>query len=70
MEESQENTEILKHHEAHRGFLLLHKALLMRREHRNSAPTTIAVGRRYTGALNDWGKVKIRKKHQTFEANE
>jgi len=53
MEESQENTEILKHHEAHRGFLLLHKALLMRREHRNSAPTTIAVGRRYTGALND-----------------
>jgi len=40
----------------------------MRREHRKIAPTTIAIDRRHIGALNNWGKIKICKKHQTFEA--
>jgi len=52
----------------HTGFFYYTKAILMRREHRNNAPTTIAVGRHCTGALNNWGKMKICKKHQTFEA--
>ena len=43
------------------------KAILMRREHRNNAPTTNAVGRHHIGALNNWRKTKICKKHQTFE---
>jgi len=31
----------------------------MRREHRSIASKTIAVGSHYTGALNNWGKMKI-----------
>jgi len=32
------------------------------------APTTTAVGRRHAGALHNGDKMKIGKKHQTFEA--
>jgi len=31
----------------------------MRCEHRNNAPTSTAVGLHHTGALNNWGKMKI-----------
>jgi len=42
----------------------------MRRENQNNSPTTTAFGLHHTGALNNWGKMKICcKKHQTFEAN-
>jgi len=40
----------------------------MRREHRHNAPATTAVGLHYTRALNNWGKMEICKKYQTFEA--
>jgi len=34
-------------------FFYCTKAILMRREHRNHTPTTTAVGRHHTGALNN-----------------
>jgi len=37
----------------HTGFFYYTKAMLMRREHRNNAPKTIAVGRHQTGALKN-----------------
>ena len=43
------------------------KAILMRRKHRNNSWTTTAFGL-HTGALNNWGKMKICEEHQTFEA--
>jgi len=43
------------------------KAMLMKNKHRNNAPETTAVGHHHTGALNSGEKVKICKKHQTFE---
>ena len=46
------------------------KAKLMRRKYRDNSRTTTAFGLHHTGALNNWGKMKICKKHQTFEAIE
>jgi len=46
------------------------KAILMRHKHRNNLQTTTLFGLHHTGALNNWGKMKICKKHQTFEAIE
>ena len=45
------------------------KAILMRRKYRNNSRTTTAFGL-HTRVLNNWGKMKICKKHQTFEAIE
>ena len=45
------------------------KAILMRRKPRNNSQTTTAFVL-HTGVLNNWGKMKICKKHQTFEAIE
>ena len=47
------NTEILKHHKAHKGFLLLHKSKSDETRIPNNAPTTITVGRCHTGALHN-----------------
>jgi len=38
------------------------KAILMRRKHWNNSRTTTAFGLHHTGALNNWGKMKICKK--------
>ena len=46
------------------------KAILMRRKLRNNSRTTTAFGLHHTGAWINWGKMKICKKHQTFEAIE
>jgi len=40
----------------------------MRHEYQNNALTTTPVGLHHTGALNNWGKMKICKKHLVFEA--
>jgi len=40
----------------HTVFFYYKKATLMRHEHRNNAPTAIAVGRHHKRALNNWGK--------------
>jgi len=53
-----------------KGFICCAEAILMRRIHRDNAPATTSVGYRHTGALNNCGKMKICKKHQTFEAIE
>ena len=45
------------------------KAILVRRKLRNNSQTTTAFFL-HTGVLNNWGKMKICKKHQTFEAIE
>ena len=45
------------------------KAILMRRKLRKNSRTTTAFGV-HTGVLNNWGKMKICKKHQAFEAIE
>jgi len=39
-----------------------------KRQHRVNAPATAAIGHRHTGALNCEEKIKICKKHETFEA--
>jgi len=46
------------------------KAILMKRVHRNNSPTTTAFGLHHTVALNNSGKMRICKKHRTFEAIE
>jgi len=45
----------------HTGFFYYTKAILMRRDYRSNAPTTVAAGRHHTGAFNNWGKTKIGK---------
>jgi len=45
------------------------KAILVRRKLRNNSRTTTAFVL-HTGVLNNWRKMKICKKHQTFEAIE
>ena len=45
------------------------KAILVRRKLQNNSQTTTAFVLQ-TGVLNNWGKIKICKKHQTFEAIE
>jgi len=39
-----------------KGFCCYIKAVLIRRQHRNNAPTTTAAGRCHTGALNNLKK--------------
>jgi len=56
---------------AHKFFSFYYtKAILVRRKHRNNALTTTAIGLHHTGTLNNSGKMKICKKHQTIEAIE
>jgi len=43
------------------------KAVLMKLKHQDNSPATIAVGHCHTTALSSEGKMKICKKHQTFE---
>jgi len=50
------------------GFGCYSKAVLMRRIHRNNAPIATSLYHRHTGALIIWGKMKICRKNQTFEA--
>ena len=45
------------------------KAILVRRKLQNNSRTTTAFVL-HTGVLNNWGKMRICKKHQTFEAIE
>ena len=45
------------------------KAILVRRKLRNNSQTTTAFFL-HTVVLNNWGKMKVCKKHQTFEAIE
>ena len=45
------------------------KTILVRRKLRNNSRTTTAFVL-HTGVLNNWGKMRICKKHQTFEAIE
>jgi len=41
--------------------------MLEKNRHQDNAPATTAVGHRHTRALNNGGKMKICKKHQTSE---
>jgi len=60
LEESQENTEILRRHQAHGRFWLL------RKDHTGETPTISAFGHHHTGAFNYGEKMKICEKHQTL----
>ena len=49
------------------GFGCFAKAILMRHIHQNNAPTITAVSHCHTRTLNNGEKMKICKKHQSFE---
>jgi len=51
---------------------LLRKCNAAENKHQDDAPATAAISHRHrrTGALNNGGKMKICKKHQTFEVIE
>jgi len=44
-----------------------HQTLVQRIKHWYNASTTISLGHRHKGELNNYGKMKIYKRHQTFE---
>jgi len=50
------------------GFRWYAKAILMRCVHRNNPTTISSIGHRYTGALNNRGKMEICETHKTFKA--
>jgi len=60
----------MTHHKVQtRRFRLLRKCNAAENKHQDDAPATAAISHRHrrTGALNNGGKMKICKKHQTFE---
>jgi len=67
-EEQNTFPELLTLHSVHIFYYT--NAILMRRKYRHNSRTTTAFGLHHTGASNNWGKMKICKKHQTFEAIE
>jgi len=70
-EESQENTEIMRRHEAHGRFLLLCKDTYWWNVglYRNNAPTTTAGSHCHTGSLKNGGKIKICTRFNQLQAN-
>jgi len=68
IEESQEIINILKHHKAHRRFLLLHKSNADETQTLKQCTKNYCSWSHYIlGAITNWGKTKICNKHQTFE---
>jgi len=59
----------MRHNEIQRRFRWLREGNAVKNRHQDNAPATTAIGRRHrhTSELNNGGKMKISKKHQTFE---
>jgi len=62
----------MRPYEVQKRFRSLRKGNAVQNRHQDNAPATTAIGHRHhhTGALNNGGKMKICKKHQTFEVIE